>query len=84
MNISCVVNVCGPDHSSRLLSLSSSADSEAVVGEDVPLSKEESPTQRPSGGQTAVEIEEDHMDTLAYEEGKPLPLSVQDVGMKTR
>ncbi|KAL8198537.1 UNVERIFIED_CONTAM: hypothetical protein K2H54_015375 [Gekko kuhli] len=84
VNISCVVNVCNPDHSLHLLSLNSSTDAEASAGEDVPLSKEESPIQRASEGQTAVEVEEDNMDTFAYEEGKPLPLSVQDVGMKTR
>ncbi|XP_060114901.1 tumor necrosis factor receptor superfamily member 1B-like [Heteronotia binoei] len=84
VNISCVVNVCNPDHSLQFQSLNSSPDPDASVGEDVPLSKEESPIQRASEGQTAVEVEEDNTDVFAYEEKKPLPLSIQDVGMKTR
>nr|XP_056721520.1 tumor necrosis factor receptor superfamily member 1B [Euleptes europaea] len=84
VNISCVVNLCSSDHSLQLPSLNSSANLDALRGGDVPLSKEESPIQRSSEGQTAVEVEEDNMDTFSSEEGKPLPLSVQDVGMKTR
>lgn len=84
VNISCVFNLCNPDRSLQLQSLNSSTDTDALAGEDVPLSKEESPIQRVSKAQTAVEVEDDSVDTFAYEEGKPLPLSVQDVGMKTR
>ncbi|XP_054857943.1 tumor necrosis factor receptor superfamily member 1B [Eublepharis macularius] len=84
VNISCVVKVCNSDHSLQLLSLNGPADADALVREEVPLSKEESPVQREAGKQTAVEVEEDNMDTFAYEEGKPLPMSIQDVGMKTR
>uniref|UniRef100_A0ACB8EDR9 Uncharacterized protein n=1 Tax=Sphaerodactylus townsendi TaxID=933632 RepID=A0ACB8EDR9_9SAUR len=84
VNFSCVVNVCSSDHSLQLLSPNSSADEDALVGEDIPLSKEEIPIQRASERQSAIEVEEDSMDTLTYEEGKPVPLSIQDVGMKTR
>ncbi|XP_077168387.1 tumor necrosis factor receptor superfamily member 1B isoform X2 [Paroedura picta] len=84
VNISCVVNICNPDHSLQLLSRNSLADAEGSVGEDIPLSKEECPIQRASKGQTAVEVEEDNMDTFVYKDGKPFPLSVQDGGMKLR
>ncbi|XP_063001365.1 tumor necrosis factor receptor superfamily member 1B [Elgaria multicarinata webbii] len=85
VNVSCIVSVCNSDHSLQFQSLNGSvvADSRdcALAAEDLPLSKEESPLKREPGRQIAVEVE-DNTDIFDHE-GKPLPLSIQDVGMKT-
>ncbi|KAJ6658766.1 hypothetical protein lerEdw1_019687 [Lerista edwardsae] len=88
VNISCVVNVCSSDHSlpSRSLDSPTAPDSGSgtLAEEDLPLSKEESPLKREPRGQMVVEVEKGHLDLLDPDGGKPLPLSIQDVGMKTR
>ncbi|XP_044308201.1 tumor necrosis factor receptor superfamily member 1B isoform X2 [Varanus komodoensis] len=84
VNVSCIVSVCNADHSLPFQSLSApAADSGGCSSAaDLPLSKEESVLKREPGRQIAVEVE-DSMGIFDYNEGKALPLSIQDVGMKT-
>ncbi|XP_066493316.1 tumor necrosis factor receptor superfamily member 1B-like [Tiliqua scincoides] len=88
VNINCVVNVCNSDHSLQFQPLDGPAATNSgacsLAEEDFPLSKEERPLKREPKAQVAVEVEEDNLDPLAHDGGKPLPLSIQDVGMKTR
>ncbi|XP_053137391.1 tumor necrosis factor receptor superfamily member 1B isoform X2 [Hemicordylus capensis] len=85
VNVSCIVSVCNADHNVESLNspvIRVSADG-ALMEEDLPLSKEESPVKRETKRQTAVEVE-DNMEVFACDEKKVLPLSIQDVGMKIR
>ncbi|XP_061457357.1 tumor necrosis factor receptor superfamily member 1B [Rhineura floridana] len=85
VNVSCTVSVCHPlDHSLPFQSQKGSATADSgdcPSPENLPLSKEESPLHRENGGQIAVEVE-DNMVVFDQNEGKTLPLGVQDVGMK--
>ncbi|XP_042335663.1 tumor necrosis factor receptor superfamily member 1B-like [Sceloporus undulatus] len=86
VNVSCVVSVCGTEHSLRFqpangLHATHPRPRTFVEDEDLPLSTEESPEEKDSSKQIAVEVE-DSMDVISYGEEKPPPLSVQDAGMK--
>nr|XP_034975363.1 tumor necrosis factor receptor superfamily member 1B-like isoform X1 [Zootoca vivipara] len=85
VNVSCTVSICNAsDHSLpfHLLNAPGASDSrDCALAEDLPLSKEESPSKKESGTQIAEEVE-DNMDAFDHSVGKALPLSVQDVGMK--
>uniref|UniRef100_A0A8D0BPX1 TNF receptor superfamily member 1B n=1 Tax=Salvator merianae TaxID=96440 RepID=A0A8D0BPX1_SALMN len=86
VNVSCIVSVCNLDHGTQPCSLKGSAASASggcVSAEDLlPLSKEESPIKKETGGQIAVEVE-DSMDTDHHNEEEPLPLSTQEASAKT-
>ncbi|KAM9034214.1 tumor necrosis factor receptor superfamily member 1B isoform X2 [Sarcophilus harrisii] len=81
VNVTCIVNVCNSDHTSQCSSQSSCPDFEARSSgsprnEDVPFSQEESPKKGKPGSQNVL-------DTLLPDlEEKPLPIGIQDMGMK--
>ncbi|XP_051844483.1 tumor necrosis factor receptor superfamily member 1B isoform X1 [Antechinus flavipes] len=81
VNVTCIVNVCNSDHSSQCSSRSSCPDFEARSSgsprnEDVPFSQEESPRKGKPGSQNVLE------NLLPDLEEKPLPIGIQDMGMK--
>uniref|UniRef100_A0A8C6XPZ6 TNFR-Cys domain-containing protein n=1 Tax=Naja naja TaxID=35670 RepID=A0A8C6XPZ6_NAJNA len=78
VNVSCVVSICNSGHS---LALKPSGMAETGRPPDPPLSQEETTTRIESGRAVAVEVE-DTSDFLDPCVEKPLPFSVQDVGMK--
>ncbi|XP_058017388.1 tumor necrosis factor receptor superfamily member 1B [Ahaetulla prasina] len=78
VNVSCVVSICNGGHSPAL---KPSRGAEAGHPPDTHLSQEETNMSRESSRPIAVEVE-DSLDFLDPCGGEPLPLSVQDAGMK--
>ncbi|XP_043854820.1 tumor necrosis factor receptor superfamily member 1B isoform X2 [Dromiciops gliroides] len=81
VKVTCIVKVCNSDHSSQCSSHSSCPDFEnsssgSPWNEDVPFSQEESPGKGKPDPQSASEI------LLPDVEEKPLPVGIQDMGMK--
>uniref|UniRef100_A0A4X2M4Y8 TNFR-Cys domain-containing protein n=2 Tax=Vombatus ursinus TaxID=29139 RepID=A0A4X2M4Y8_VOMUR len=81
VKVTCIVNVCNSDHTSQCSSQSSCPDFEAsssgsTWNEDVPFSQEESPRKGKPGSQNAPQT------LLPDFEEKPLPIGIQDMGMK--
>ncbi|XP_032087992.1 tumor necrosis factor receptor superfamily member 1B-like isoform X2 [Thamnophis elegans] len=79
VNVSCVVSICNGGHSPA--SFKPSGVAEAGRPTDPPLSQEETTARGDSLRPIAVEVE-DTLDYLNPCGGEPLPLSVQDGGMK--
>ncbi|XP_039223468.1 tumor necrosis factor receptor superfamily member 1B-like [Crotalus tigris] len=83
VNVSCVVSICnGGGHRAPSPALSPSGAAHPRPRPDLPLSQEETAARRGSGQQIAVEVD-DSMDFFDPRGGKPLPLGVQDAGMKS-
>ncbi|XP_036603319.1 tumor necrosis factor receptor superfamily member 1B-like [Trichosurus vulpecula] len=81
VKVTCIVNVCNSDHTSQCSSQSSCSDFEASssgspLKEDIPFSQEESPRKGKPSSQSALNT------LLPYLEEKPLPIGIQDMGMK--
>ncbi|XP_074074514.1 tumor necrosis factor receptor superfamily member 1B [Macrotis lagotis] len=75
VNVTCIVNVCNSDHTSQCSS-QSRCSSGSPRKEDVPFSQEESPGKGKPSSQSALE------NLLSDLEEKPLPMGIQDIGMK--
>uniref|UniRef100_A0A8C5SWN4 TNFR-Cys domain-containing protein n=1 Tax=Laticauda laticaudata TaxID=8630 RepID=A0A8C5SWN4_LATLA len=78
VNVNCVVKICNGSHSPALKPPEAAETGHPA---DPPLSQEETAMRRESGRAVAVEVE-DSSDFFDPCGGKPLPLSVQDAGMK--
>ncbi|XP_067422760.1 tumor necrosis factor receptor superfamily member 1B [Emydura macquarii macquarii] len=90
VNVTCIVNVCNSNHNPQFPEQTTSTSMDygnvpycAPTEEEIPLSKEENPFKRESEIQILVEAADSLPPNLLFPEGKPFPLSVQDVGMKT-
>ncbi|NXP72769.1 TNR1B factor, partial [Ramphastos sulfuratus] len=89
VNVTCIVNVCGPDCSSQFPEQPSSTSvdcgntpSHSPTGEEIPLSKEENLLKNETEIWISVENKDDLLQDLLSEE-KKVPQGIQEVKMQT-
>ncbi|NWR59662.1 TNR1B factor, partial [Bucorvus abyssinicus] len=89
VNVTCIVKVCSPDCSSQFSEQTSSTSMDfgnapyySPTGEEIPLSKEETPSKKETEIQISMENEDNLLQDLLPKE-KKFPLGSQHAGMKT-